>query len=171
MRNKRELESLREICRALNSLGITTSISSNEFDNYDIETTGRTGKYGYVEVKERELTPEEFKKYWLKEGFILESSKYYKLRDKKSIYINILNIEGIEIIIGWNLSGEKDCTKNKSSQEIIKKCPATSEFTDLTYIDKACWLIKRRTTTLRMIKIDGEWISMNMNNFNKYFGL
>ena len=171
MRNKRELESLREVCRALNSLGITTTISSNEFDNYDIETTGRTGTEGVIEVKERKLSRELFIKYWLKEGFILESAKYYKLRDKNSIYLNIFDLDGIEVIIAWNLSGIKDCTKNKSSQEIIKKCPATSEFTDLTYIDKACWLIKRRTTTLRMVKIDGYYKKMSMDSFNNFFNL
>ena len=170
MRNEREEKSVQEVCIALNSLGITTKKTESQFETYDILTTGKTE--GVVEVKNRDLSKDKFIKYWTKEGFLLESAKYYKLRNKNSMYINIFDLDGIEVIIGWNLSGEKDCTKNKSTESTIVNCPVTSEFTDhIVYVEKDCWLIKRRTTTLRMIKVDGKWVSLSMNNFNKYFGL
>lgn len=170
MRNEREEKSVQEVCIALNSLGITTKKTESQFETYDILTTGKTE--GVVEVKNRDLSKDKFIKYWLKEGFILESAKYYKLRNKNSMYINIFNVEGQEIIIGWNLSGIKDCTTNKSTEFKIVNCPVTSEFTDhIVYVDKQVYLLKRRTTTLRLIKINGQWKSLTMNEFNNFFSL
>lgn len=167
MRNIKEEKSVDEVCKALNSLGITTKKTESHFETYDILTTGKTE--GVVEVKNRDLSKEKFMKYWMQDGFMLEKHKYCTLNDKNAMYINIFNVE---IIIGWNLSGEKDCTKNRTSKLTKIKCPDSSEYNDnITYVDKLCWLIKRRSSTLRMVKIDGQWIKMTMDNFNKYLGL
>lgn len=170
MRNEREENSVNEVCKALNNLGFTTKKTDAQFENYDINLTGKTT--GVIEVKNRDLDKETFIKYWTKEGFLLEDKKYERLTEKNAMYINIFNVNNLQIIIGWNLSGEKNCTKNRTSKLTTIKCPDTSEFNNSkTYVDKLCWLIKRRTSTLRMIKIDGEWIKMSMNEFNKYLGL
>lgn len=166
MRNSNEQQSINAVTEAFATLNKEVIADNIQYQRFDMIVRGNIN--AKIEVKYRRLDLDKFKKYWTKEGFMFESSKYSALTNFNSMYVNYFNIDNKEILLGWNLSGTKNAILNHSTEKKNIMCPATTDFTNKVEVLKPCYLLKRRTTTLRMAKIDGKWYNLSMNDFNKY---
>lgn len=166
MRNSNEQKSIDAVTEAFATLNKEVVADNIQYQRFDMLVRGNIN--AKIEVKYRRLDLDKFKKYWTKEGFMLEISKYNALAQYSSVYVNYFTINDAEILLGWNLSGAKNAILNHSTEKKNIMCPATTDFNNKNEVLKPCYLLKRRTTTLRMAKIDGKWYNLSMNDFNKY---
>lgn len=98
MRKDRELHSLNQVIEMFKSLYNTECVIESEYSKHDLNAFKNGEFYGCLEVKQRNFTPQQIKKY-SEEGFMLEGIKYDYLKDKRSLYINYFEIDGKFAII------------------------------------------------------------------------
>ena len=95
MKKENEIQSLNEIAQYLNQCEAKYYIlddSTDEFTMHDITFTATTNTEGWIELKNRYLTIDNFMEYYNNSGFILTEKKYLHLKQNNSYYIIYVNI-------------------------------------------------------------------------------
>lgn len=120
MRTQEEQESVNTVIECMQSFGYNCKSTTEQFKGWDIDITGKTT--GVIEVKNRQLTPDEFQKYF-PEGLFLQCDKYEKLKGKKAMYANVFNYDSVQLVLTWSidkLDMDKVTKKMTDSQEFSK---------------------------------------------------
>lgn len=168
MRKENETKSMMAVSEIFNGLGILNELDNSQFTYFDINVTGKTGAVGKVEVKYRYIDKFTFVNYWLNKGLVLEETKYNELKDLNSLYLNYFVINDVEIIVAWSLTGKNNCTKHISTKKGVMKAKATTEYYNDKEVDKDVYYLIDQSSILRMVKYNGQWYKLSIEQFNNY---
>ena len=152
-RGEREQISLALVSSLLYQLDSTLTIEESKdiYAHYDLLVNNSL----YIEVKERFMTSQNFKKYSA-EGLIFEKIKYDFLSTRNGRYINHFNINNNVFLMSWNIR-ELSLTFNGMN------CKATTDFNNNDYVEKAVTLLKPSNAKIYQL-IDLKWELITYNN-------
>lgn len=168
MRKENESKSINAVSEVLTSMDIKFKVDNVQYSYYDINVTGTTNTIGKVEVKYRYIDKFTFVNYWLNKGLVLEETKYNELKDLNSLYLNYFVINNVEIIVAWSLTGKNNCTKHISTKKGVMKAKATTEYDNDKEVDKDVYYLIDQSSILRMVKYNGKWYKLSIEQFNNY---
>ena len=174
MKKENEIQSLNEIAQYLDQCEAKYNIlndTTDEFTMHDITFTATTYNEGWIELKNRYLTIDNFIEYYNNSGFILTEKKYLHLKQNNSYYIIYININNTKIMLIWDIIGKRSfINHNTTTKATFKGRQSTeSEYTNNNIVtEKISYYIKGKSCTSRLVKINNEWKLFNYDNFNKY---
>ena len=174
MKKENEIQSLNEIAQYLDQCEAKYYIlddTTDEFTMHDITFTATTNNEGWIELKNRYLTIDNFIEYYNNSGFILTEKKYLHLKQNNSYYIIYVNINDTKIMLIWDIIGKRSfINHNTTTKAVFKGRQSTeSEYTNNNIVtEKISYYIKGKSCTSRLVKINNEWKLFNYDNFNKY---
>ena len=174
MKKENEIQSLNEIAQYLKQCDAKYYIlddTTDEFTMHDITFTATTNNEGWIELKNRYLTIDNFMEYYNNSGFILTEKKYLHLKQNNSYYIIYVNINNTKIMLIWDIIGKRSfINHNTTTKAAFKGRQSTeSEYTNNNIVtEKISYYIKGKSCTSRLVKINNEWKLFNYDNFNKY---
>lgn len=168
MRKDNENRSMMAVSEVFDGMGILNELDNSQFTYFDINVTGKTGIVGKVEVKYRYINKDIFIDYWMNKGLILEEKKYLSLKLYNAVYLNYLVINNVELIVAWSLTGKSDCTTHISTIKTDINANKTTEFYNNSTVNKSVYLLKDKSSVLRMVKYKDKWYKLTLEQFNNY---
>jgi len=150
MRTQEEQKSVETVIECMSSFGYICEATTEQFEGWDINVTGKTSN-GVIEVKNRQLTTTEFKRYF-PEGLFLQVDKYKKLIGKRAMYANVFYYHNVQLVLTWSID-KLDMTK------VTRKMTDSQEFstTGGAKVDKDVYMLNKDNCVVFIKYMDFDW--------------